>query len=150
MQLLVPERYVGQLVAKVDIEGASIYVDGQRLGLSPSAPIPLSVGSHAVRITHPEYRDYVRFVDIAFDTNTDIEANLQQFPIVANDMTQDPSKIGPRQNIIYQGQEPTPWYRKWYGVAGVAGASFVAGAILFSLAADQLEVDTERVIGAPR
>lgn len=147
-QLLAPERYAGRLVAKVDIEGASIYVDGQRLGQSPSPPVNLSVGSHAVRITHPEYRDYVRFVDIRFDQNTDIKADLQQFPIVATDITQNP-KDRPRQNIIYQGQEPTPWYRTWKGVAGVAGASFVVGAIFFALAADGIDFDTQRII-APR
>ena len=150
-QLLAPEQYVGRLATKVDTEGASIYVDGQRLGKSPAPPIPLTVGSHAVRITHPEYRDYVRFVDIAFDQETAIEASLQEFPVVATDLTQDPDAIkkGQGPSVIYKGQEPTPWYRKWYGVAGVGGAALITSALLVGLIANGVDVDDTRVIRTP-
>ena len=67
VRLLAPERYRGTLALAVDVEGASIYVDGKRIARSPSDPIALPVGTHALRVTHPEFRDFVRFVDVAFD-----------------------------------------------------------------------------------
>ena len=61
-RLLAPERYVGTLALDVSVPGAVIYLDGQRLGAAPLAPHRIAVGEHAVRVTHPEYRDFVRFV----------------------------------------------------------------------------------------
>ena len=115
--LLAPERYLGRLAVSVDIAGASIYVDGTRVARSPSKALSLSVGTHALRVTHPEFRDFVRFVDIAFDAETAVPVELQKFPIVTSDITRDGQIAGP-SNIIYRGVEPTPWYRRWYTVAG--------------------------------
>lgn len=152
-QLLIPEQFKGRLASNVDTDGASIYVDGQRLARSPAKPIALSVGSHAVRVTHPEFRDYVRFVEIEFDSTTTIDVSLQQFPIVASDMAQDPNKAtstDPRANILYRGQQPTPWYRKWYSVAGAGTVVLIGSAILVGVLSNGIDADDEKVIENPR
>ena len=47
------------------------------VGKSPLAPQTLSVGTHALRVTHPEYRDFVRFVDVEFDTPAAVKVDHQ-------------------------------------------------------------------------
>lgn len=149
-RLLVPEKYVGTLECKVDIKGATIYVDGRGVGQSPAKPIALSVGTHALRVTHPEYRDYVRFVDIGFDKATPIDVDLKQFPIVSRDLQANPNGGAGDGNVIYRGQEEVPWYREWYSVAGGGALVFVGTAVLFAVLADGIDVDDERVVDPPR
>lgn len=117
IRLLEPDRYVGQIAITVDIKGATAYVDGKRVGVSPMAPVSLTVGTHALRVTHPEYRDFVRFVDVNFGAGNQIKVDLSQYPVVQNAVVQN-AKLQ-QQNIIYH---PAPWYRRWYTVAGGAAA----------------------------
>lgn len=149
-RLLLPDRVVGRLAVVVDTKDASIYVDGQRMAKSPAPAIELPVGSHAVRITHPEFHDFVRFVDIEFDETTRLEASLHEFPIVATDLARDPDQRGnTRANIIYKGQEPTPWYRRWYAVAGAGTVALIASALVVGVIADGIDADDEKIIRPP-
>lgn len=143
-QLLAPERYTGTLRLAIDIEGASIYIDGQRLGTSPRPPLALPVGTHAVRITHPEFHDFVRFVDIVFAEELELQVPLQEFPIVASNLAHTPRT--PRSNVVYRGVEPLPWYRSWYAVAGVSTAVFLTSALIAGLVAGGIDADSERVV----
>lgn len=144
-RLLAPDQYVGRLTIAVDVEGASIYVDGRPVGTSPTKSITLPVGTHALRVTHTEFRDFVRFVDVGFDTETPIEAGMQQFPIVATSIrASGRNGIELRPNVVYKGQEPTPWYRQWYTIAGASAVVLVGSAIVFGVIADGLAVDAER------
>jgi hypothetical protein len=149
-RLLAPDQYVGTLATKVDVDGASIYVDGKRVAQSPSKPVALSVGTHAVRITHPEFRDFVRFVDIEFQDSAEVEASLQQFPIVASDLAADPDAQRHGGAVIYQGTAVTPWYRTWYTTAGVGVVAFIGSAVIIGLIADGIDADDERVVDNPR
>ena len=117
IRLLEPDRYVGQIAITVDIKGATAYVDGKRVGVSPMAAVSLTVGTHALRVTHPEYRDFVRFVDVNFGAGNQIKVDLSQYPVVQNAVVQN-AKLQ-QQNIIYHRE---PWYRRWYTVAGGAAA----------------------------
>ncbi|MBP6839246.1 MAG: PEGA domain-containing protein [Kofleriaceae bacterium] len=138
-RLLSPARYTGKLAVEVDASGASIYLSGTVLGKSPAAPIELPVGSHALRVTHPEYRDFVRFVDVTFGATTTVKVGLQQFPIVANQVNQKP-----RRNEIVTWVDP-PWYRRWYVLVG-AGV-VVLGAATALAAGEDLTFDYTRPIG---
>ncbi len=152
IRLLAPKRFVGNLVTKVDVKGATIYVDGQRVGTSPAKPIPLSVGTHALRITHPEFRDFVRFVSIDFDKSATVKADMLQFPIVSsgiNPRTGKPNIPDPKSGIIYKGTQATPWYRKWYSVAGAAALVFLTSAVTVGLLADGIDADREKVVRPP-
>lgn len=117
IRLLEPERYIGQIAITVDIKDATAYVDGKRVGVSPMATVSLTVGTHALRVTHPEYRDFVRFVDVNFGVANQIKVDLSQYPVVQNAVVQNAQLQ--QQNIIYH---PAPWYRRWYTVTGGAAA----------------------------
>lgn len=148
VRLLDPNGYAGALTINADTEGATIYVDGKRLGKTPSEALSLGVGTHALRITHPEYRDYVRFVDIEFEADTRIEANLQQFPIVASDMrAHGGGALGLKGPLVDGGQTPTPWYRQWYAVAGFGAAVLTVSAIVVGAVTDGIDADRERTVG---
>jgi len=139
-RLLAPDRYVGTTTLNVDAAGATIYVDGKRLGKSPSPPIELSVGTHALRVTHPEYRDFVRFVDVGFQANTTIDVALQQFPIVSSEITG-----GPAANVTYL-DKPAPWYRKWWAIAAFSGIVAIGAAATAGIIADGVDADTVRPV----
>jgi len=153
IRLLAPKRFVGRLITKVDVKGATIYVDGRRVGTSPAKPVPLSVGTHALRITHPEFRDHVRFVSVNFDKDVTVKADMLQYPIVSSGMNPsgtgskvpDPNKTG----IIYKGVQPTPWYKKWYSIAGAGAVVFLTSAVLFGLIADGIDTDGEKIVRPP-
>ncbi|HET6611384.1 MAG TPA: PEGA domain-containing protein [Kofleriaceae bacterium] len=149
-RLLAPERYTGTLALAIDAEGAAVFVDGQRLGISPlTAPLSLEVGSHALRVTHPEYRDYVRFVNIEFHRQRSLDIGLQQFPIVASSSVDG----GGADSITLQGKAPTrerPWYRRWYTIAGAGAAVLITSAIIVGLASDGIDADRERTVMMPR
>lgn len=123
-RLLDPGRFVGRLAVTVDIPGASVYVNGKLLGKSPIKPLAFTVGTHALRVTHPEYRDFVRFVDVEFDRTAEVTVGLHQFPVVRNTME------GPSSNTRINEIEPR-WYRKWWAVAAFGVVAF-SGALLIS------------------
>jgi hypothetical protein len=127
-RLLDPDKYLGDLKLTVSVDGASIYVDGKRLGKSPTPIVKLAVGAHALRVTHPEHRDYVRFVDIAFATATPVEVKLEKFAAVesAVESTDHPKPTGP---ITYVDR-PARWYRQWWAVAGFAAVAVTTAVVI--------------------
>lgn len=145
VRLLDPGRYVGTLALDVDVGGASIYIDGALRARSPAKPMPLSVGTHAVRITHPEYRDFVRFVDVRFQSSQRIQVGLQQYPIVASEMRKtEAERLVDPAGPVRDG--PTPWYRQWYTIAGAGAALVVTSAIVFAVVSGGVDADQEKVI----
>ncbi len=146
-RLLAPDHYRGRLAVKVNVEGATLYVDGQAMGTSPKPPLPLSVGTHALRVTHPEYRDFVRFVNVKFDQETPVDVALSAYPIVERDVgaTND-GKVPPGATVIYRGQEKLPWYRRWYAIAGGSAALLIGTAVVVGILANGLDVDRERPV----
>lgn len=149
-RLLAPNLFTGNLAVTVDVPGASIYVDGDKVAESPTKAIPLSVGSHALRITHPEFRDFVRFVEIEFKKSLVVKANLQQFPVIASQIRKNPSED---RSALVGGQtvkqEPTPWYREWYTVTGIGVTAFVLSAVVFSQLPD-VDSDAKRAVDVPQ
>jgi hypothetical protein len=145
IRLLAPNRHTGFLAIKVDVDGATIYVDGSAVATSPTKPVILRVGSHALRVTHPEFRDFVRFIEIEYAKTLPMTANLQQFPVVANQIRKNAN-----QSPVTTGPAETPWYREWYAVAGIGAASFVASALLFAYLADGIDADATRNVSVPQ
>lgn len=121
-RLLAPRDYTGTLVLRVDVAGATIFVDGQAVGTAPIAPLDLPVGTHALRVTHPTYRDFVRFVDVPFGERVELAADLSAYPVIADALRQDPSALEPKR----------PWTRSpWLLVgAGVAVAAVAAVVVI--------------------
>jgi hypothetical protein len=121
-RLIDPTKYTGTIAVTVDVPGASVYVNGKLIGKSPVKPMAFTVGTHALRVTHPEYRDFVRFVDVEFDRTVEVPAPLQQFPVVQTDVE---GLVG---GARIEETDP-PWYRRWYAVAGF-GAVVFTGALM--------------------
>jgi PEGA domain len=146
-RLVDPARYLGNLRVDAAIAGAEVHVDGRRLGVTPLAGVALAVGSHALRVTHPDARDYVRFVDINFDQTTSIDAELVRYDSIDTSLnaTGGPRPVGPRPTAVRQ----PAWYRRWWAVTGF-GAVVLGGAIIAGTAlADDISADGGGTVGPP-
>ena len=125
VRLLEPESYRGTLRLAIDVTGATVYVNGSKVALSSSGEIALPVGAQAVRVTHPEYHDFVRFIDVDFGKTTDVPVAMQQYPIVRHDVAGKPLSRDRIDTV-----EPPLW-RRWYVVGPAAvGLAIVSGIIV--------------------
>ncbi len=145
-RLLAPGLFVGTLFLKVDIDGATIYLDGARLGKSPQPPFRAEVGAHALRVTHPEYRDFVRFVNLEFDKQLKLAVGMKAFPIIDSEMREHSKGGGPFDNGTGK-VGATPWYKKWYTVAGAGVVVFIGSAIVVGMLSDGIDADAEEIVG---
>jgi len=145
-RLLAPDQYTGTMTLELDTAGATVYVDGKKLGKATAGKaISFGVGTHALRVTHPEFHDFVRFVDVGFHTDTQVPVSLKQYPIVSTEMTgTDPGQPGGKVTYI---DHPTPWYRKWWAIAAFSGIIVVGAAATAGLIADGVDSDTVRPVG---
>jgi hypothetical protein len=128
IRLLDPDKYRGNIKFEFDVTGATVLVNGTKVQLPQSKEIALPVGTHAVTVTHPQFHNFVKFVDVEYGKTTDVQVAMKQYPIVQGDIRE---KAGPRDTIIW---EDPPLWRRWY-VTGPAivvlavGAGLIAGAI---------------------
>ncbi len=121
-QLLTPERYHGTIAVKVDVKNAWIYLDGQRTARSPAKPLTrVSVGTHALRVTHASYRDFVRFVKVGFGQTVGVDVALSAFPVRGASMEAVEQDLG--QPLA---DHELPWYRRWWAVAGFGAVVLAA------------------------
>jgi hypothetical protein len=143
-RLFAPARYVGELILASNVKGASVYVDGELMARTPARAVSLPVGSHALRVTHPEFRDFVRFVEIGFAGSERVDVQLVPYDAVSGDIrrTGHDDLTGGGAG----GVAATPWYRRWYTVAGGAAVLIIASAIVVGLAADEIDFDREREV----
>jgi hypothetical protein len=115
VQLLDPRGYVGRIELRIDVKGAETEIDGRKM--SATGPLELSVGTHAVRVTHPAYRDFLRFVDVGFDRTSTETVALAAFPLTEGEMNEKRrAAAGPRPKV--------PWYRSGWAL-GITGAVLV-------------------------
>lgn len=132
-RLLNPSGYTGKLSLTVRAEGAAVpatvYVNGKLLGSSTVGSFNLAVGTQALRVTNPEYRDFVRFVEIPYATTTAVDVELSPLPVVQRDVS---------GRLVVRGPvEPSPWYRSWWAIAGGATAlAVIAGVVAYSMQDD--------------
>lgn len=108
VRLLEPDRYRGVIRFIVDVKGATVYVNGTKATLSPKGEYGIAVGTQAVRVTHPEYRDFVRFVDVPYGDTIDVPVNMTQYARIDHDIQGKPINT---DQIIYI--DP-PWWRRPY------------------------------------
>jgi hypothetical protein len=128
VRLLDPDGYRGMLRFAIDVTGATVYVNGSKVQPSPRGELALPVGTQAVRVTHPEYHDFVRFIDVGFGKTTEVAVGMQQYPIVRHDV---PGKPINRDQIEYV--DPPLW-RRWYVVGPAAVGLAVVTAIVVGYA----------------
>jgi len=120
VRLLEPDRYRGTIRFIVDVKGATVYVNGTKAVLSPKGEYGFAVGTQAVRVTHPEYRDFVRFVDVPYANTVDVTVNLTQYARIDHDIQGKPVNTDQIEYI-----DP-PWWRRPY-VYGPAAVLLAVG-----------------------
>lgn len=142
VRLLDPDRYRGTLHLAFDVTGATVYVNGSRVAPSPRGELSLPVGTQAVRVTHPQYHDFVRFIDVPYGKTVEVPVPLQQYPIVRRDLAGQPIT---RDRIVYV--DP-PWWRRWYVVGPTAvGLAIVTGVVVSALVYEPFNARCVRVGG---
>jgi len=140
VRLLVPDSYTGAIDVKVDMANAWIYLDGQRVARSSAGLLDrVAVGTHALRVTHQAYRDYVRFVKVDFNQTATVEVKLSAFPIGTGEM-----------RLVGQGpprpltDSELPWYRRWWAVAAFGAVVMAATTTTVALLVNRsVSVDSE-------
>ncbi len=120
VRLLDPGRYTANVKFSIDVTGATVYVNGSKMTLGAGGVVSLPVGTQAVRVTQPEYHDFVRFVDVVYGKTTDVAVGMQQYPIIEHDVHARPTNI---DKVRYL--DPPIW-RRWYVWGAVALATAIA------------------------
>lgn len=141
IRLLDPDRFRGTLHFTIDAPGATVYINGTKAAPDAKGNLSLAVGTQAVRVTHPEYQDFVRFVDVPYAKTTEVAVGMKQYPIVRKDLAGKPIN---RDGVTYL--EP-PWYRRWYTVAGGAVVLGVVSAVVVGYLVHDLPGDNCRKVG---
>jgi PEGA domain len=124
VRLLEPDRYRGTIRFTIDVKGATVYVNGTKAALSAKGEYGFAVGTQAVRVTHPEYRDFVRFVDVPYASTVEVPVNMTQYARIDHDIQGKPVNT---DQIIYI--DP-PWWRRPYVYGPVAVVLAVGVGIL--------------------
>lgn len=141
VRLLEPDRFKGTIHFSIDAPGATVFVNGSKVAPDGRGNLALAVGTQAVRVTHPEYQDFVRFVDVEYGKTLEVPVGMKQYPIVRRDVEGKPIS---RDNITYV--DP-PWYRRWYTIAGGAVVLGVVSAVIVGYAVHDLPGDNCRKVG---
>lgn len=143
VRLLDPERFKGTLRFTIDATGATVYVNGSRTTLGPKGEVLLLVGTQAVRVTHPQYQDFVKFIEVQYNKSVEVPVAMTKYTKIQHDIEGKP--IGTDQ-IVYI--DP-PWYRRPLFVSGIAVVLAVGvGVLAASLAHDFPDGECRRVGGA--
>lgn len=122
-RLLAPQRLKGTLQVLVNIAGATIYMNGKRVGVSPlrHALPKLGVKKHTLRITHPDHLDFIRKVKVRFQKTTIVRVKLKRPKILPVRKA-----TGPLPPVVKDAR--TPWYSKWWFWTIVGVVAVGAGA----------------------
>ena len=141
IRLLEPDKFKGTLHFTIDAPGSTVYVNGTKVALDAQGNLSLPVGTQAVRVTHPEYQDFVRFVDVEYGKQVEVPVGMKQYPIVRRDVQGKPIN---RDTVTYV--DP-PWYRRWYTVAGGAVVLGIITAVVVGTIVHDLPGDNCRKVG---
>ena len=144
VRLLDPDKYRGVLKLAIDVGGATVYVNGSKVPLNAKREIALPVGTQAVRVTHPEYRDFVRFIEVPYGKTLEVPVAMTQYPVIQRDIQGNPIN---RDKIEYIRP---PWWRRPYVVGPAAvGLMIVTAIIVGNLVHDLPDVPCRQVGGGP-
>ena len=145
VRLTDPDRYRGTVRFAFDVSGATVLVNGTKVRLGQNKELSLPVGTHAVTVTHPQYHNFVKFVEVDYGKTTDVAVNLTQYPIVEHDIRE---KGGPRDTIIYH--DPPLWRRPYVAGPAIAVIAIVAGIVAARIAHDFPDYDNCRKVGGDK
>jgi hypothetical protein len=115
-KLLAPEQLHGSIIVLSDLVGATVKLDGTQVGKTPlpNALVHQSLGKHTLRVEAKGYQPYEDQVDVRFQKSTRVEVRLV-------------NKIDPNAPIQEVTRHKSPWYSKWYVIAGIGVVAITAG-----------------------
>jgi hypothetical protein len=122
VRVLEPARYVGRVKLRLDVAGAQAVLDGAPI-VPGVQPLELAVGTHALRVTHPAYHDFLRFIDVEFDRTLELDVALSAYPLSEGQMTE-------HRRAVVEAAAPPPSKppRTWrWWVIGASVAAVAAG-----------------------
>jgi hypothetical protein len=125
IRLLDPDRYRGTVHFTIDAPGATVYVNGAKVALQ-NGDIQLPVGTQAIRVTQPQYRDFVRFVDVTYGERTEVPVSMQSYGTIEHDI-----KGKPRNLDTVEYYDPPLW-RRWYVAGPAIVVLAVAAGVIFA------------------
>lgn len=122
-RLLAPQSLLGSLRVLVNHPDAKIFVGKKYVGKSPlRSPITdLEIGRHTIKITHKDFVDLVKTVEVRFQKTTTVNVNL-----VKPQAKEKPHVVKEQGPLI--ADRPTPFYSKWWFWTGVGIGAAVLGA----------------------
>jgi hypothetical protein len=108
IRLLDPDKYRGTIHFTIDVSGTTVFVNGTKVVPGPHGDVTLPVGTQAVRVTHPQYHDFIKFIDVTYGKPVEVPVGMQEYPIVEHDVKAHPRST---DRVIYVEQ---PVWRRWY------------------------------------
>lgn len=141
------QKRVGSVKLNINAEGAQIYIDRNKTGISPlTNPIILNIGTHNLNITKNGYQNYEKTFEVFAETEKQIQINLikTQNNLPDNEIDRNNSKIITTSNQKIITNEPaTPFYRSWWfwTIVGVVAAGATIGTVLYITKPFEEEID---------
>jgi len=142
VRLTDPDKYRGTVKFAFDVTGATVQVNGTKVQLSATKELALPVGTHAVTVTHPQYHNFVKFVEVGYGRTTDVQVGMKQYPIVEHDIQERP---GSRDKIEYI--DPPLWRRPYVAGPAILLFAIVTGVVVARIAHDFPDYDNCRKVG---
>ena len=139
-----PDKYRGSVKFAFDVGGATVQVNGTKVNLDAQKQLALPVGTHAVTVTHPQYHNFVKFVEVEYGKTTEIPVSMKQYPIVEHDIQ---GKPGTTDTIVYD--DPPLWRRPYVAGPAIALIAIGVGILVAKYAHDFPDYDNCRKVGAP-
>jgi hypothetical protein len=125
VRLLDPDRYKGTVHFTIDAPGATVYVNGGKVALT-NGETSLPVGTQAIRVTHPQYRDFVRFIEVTYGDKTEVPVSMKSYGTIEHDIQGKPKNL---DTIVYV--DPPLW-RRWYVAGPTIAVLAIAAGIIFA------------------
>jgi hypothetical protein len=144
VRLLDPDKYRGVLKLAIDVGGATVFVNGSKVPLNAKRELALPVGTQAVRVTHPEYRDFVRFIEVPYGKTLEVPVAMTQYPVIQRDIQGNPIN---RDKIEYI--RPVWWRRPYVVGPAAVGLTILTAIIVGNLVHDLPDVPCRQVGGGP-
>ena len=130
-RLLAPNEIEGAITILADIEGASVELDGKRVGTTPlSGPLEnLDIGKHRLRVTASGYSEFDKEITVRFQKTSRVIVRLATPESGAENLGQP----------IVPPQKHDRWYNStWFYVTVGVAAAAVGGTIGYLLARDDI------------
>ena len=108
VRLLDPDNYRGTLHFAIDVTGATVFVNGSKVTPGARGELAMAVGMQAVRVTHPQYHDFIKFIDVTYGKTTEVPINMHEYPIVEHDVKAHATS----HDAVVMVDKPA--WRRWY------------------------------------